>query len=43
MTQLPTLRGRGVTPNPSNRFERLTLEPDPATLAEDPAPANPVL
>ena len=38
MTELPTLRGRGVTPNPSNRFERLRLEPDPATVVEDPAP-----
>ncbi len=38
MTQLPTLRGRGVTPNPSNRFERITVERDPSTLAEDPAP-----
>ena len=38
MTRLPTLRGRGVTPNPSNRFERITLEPDPSTLLEDPAP-----
>ena len=38
MTQLPTLRGRGVTPNPPNRFERLTLERDPETLVEDPAP-----
>ena len=38
MTRLPTLRGRGVTPNPSNRFERVTLERDPSTLAEDPAP-----
>ena len=38
MTRLPTLRGRGVTPNPSNRFERITLERDPSTVAEDPAP-----
>jgi DNA repair photolyase len=38
MTRLPTLRGRGVTPNPANRFERLTLERDPSTVAEDPAP-----
>ena len=37
MTRLPTLRGRGVTPNPSNRFERVTLESDPSTLVEDPA------
>jgi len=32
MTQLLTLRGGGVTPNPSNRFERVTLELDPSTL-----------
>ena len=38
MTRLPTLRGRGTTPNPSNRFERITMELDPSTLAEDPAP-----
>jgi DNA repair photolyase len=38
MKDLPTLRGRGVTPNPSNRFERITLELDPSTLVEDPAP-----
>ena len=37
-TLLPTLRGRGVTPNPCNRFERITLELDPSTLVEDPAP-----
>ena len=38
MKRLPTLRGRGATPNPCNRFERITLELDPSTLAEDPAP-----
>ena len=38
MTRLPTLHGRGVTPNPCNRFERITLERDPGTVAEDPAP-----
>ena len=38
MTRLPTLRGRGVTPNPSNRFERISLERDPATVVEDPDP-----
>ena len=38
MTRLPTLRGRGVTPNPPNRFEHVTVERDPSTLAEDPAP-----
>ena len=38
MTRLPTLRGRGVTPNPTNRFERVTMERDPATVVEDPAP-----
>ena len=38
MTLLPTLRGRGVTPNPTNRFERVTVERDPSTLVEDPAP-----
>ena len=38
MTRLPTLRGRGVTPNPTNRFERLTMERDPSTVVEDPAP-----
>ena len=38
MTLLPTLRGRGVTPNPSNRFERVTMERDPSTVVEDPAP-----
>ncbi len=38
MTRLPTLRGRGTTPNPSNRFERITMELNPSTLAEDPAP-----
>ena len=37
MTRLPTLRGRGVTPNPTNRFERVTMERDPATVVEDPA------
>jgi DNA repair photolyase len=40
MTRLPTLRGRGTTPNPSNRFERITVEFDPSTLAEDPAPST---
>ncbi len=38
MTQLPTLRGRGVTPNPPNRFERLSVERETWSLAEDPAP-----
>ena len=38
MTKLPTLRGRGTTPNPAGRFERLTVERDAWTLAEDPAP-----
>ena len=37
MTRLPTLRGRGVTPNPTNRFECVTIERDPATVVEDPA------
>ena len=37
MTRLPTLRGRGVTPNPTNRFEGVTIERDPATVVEDPA------
>ena len=27
-----------MTPNPSNRFERVTLELDPSALVEDPAP-----
>ena len=38
MTRLPTLHGRGVTPNPCNRFESIKLERDPGTVAEDPAP-----
>ena len=38
MTRLPTLRGRGVTPNPASRFERITMERDPSTLVEDPDP-----
>ena len=35
MTRLPTLRGRGVTPNPASRFERITMELDPLEVAED--------
>ena len=38
MTRLPTLQGRGVTPNPANRFERITLELDPSSTRDDPAP-----
>jgi len=40
MTRLPTLRGRGATPNPPNRFERLSVERDEWSLAEDPAPST---
>ena len=40
MRQLPTLRGRGTTPNPPNRFERLSVERDEWSLAEDPAPST---
>ena len=40
MKQLPTLRGRGATPNPPNRFERLSVERDDWSLAEDPAPST---
>ncbi len=38
MTELPTLRGRGATPNPANRFERLTVEREAWSLAADPSP-----
>ena len=38
--QLPTLRGRGVTPNPPNRFERLSVERDEWSLTEDPDPGT---
>ncbi len=38
MHRLPTLPGRGATPNPAGRFERLEVERDAWTLAEDPAP-----
>ena len=40
MRPLPTLRGRGATPNPPNRFERLSVERDGWSLAEDPAPST---
>jgi DNA repair photolyase len=40
MKKLPTLRGRGVTPNPPNHFERLSVERDEWSLAEDPAPST---
>ena len=40
MTQLPTLRGRGITPNPPNRFERLSVERENWNLAEDPDPTT---
>lgn len=36
--RLPTFRGRGTSVNPAGRFERLTVERDAWTLAEDPAP-----
>lgn len=40
MTRLPTLRGRGTTPNPPNRFERLSVEREEWSLAEDPDPTT---
>ena len=40
MRELPTLRGRGTTPNPANRFERLSVERDVWSLAEEPAPTT---
>ncbi|WP_425145739.1 PA0069 family radical SAM protein [Deinococcus sp.] len=32
---LPTIRGRGAQANPSNRFERLHIQPGPSELAEE--------
>ena len=43
MRELPTLRGRGVTPNPANRFERLSVEREAWSVAEDPAPTTELL
>src|SRR5690349_20747214 len=37
----PTLKGRGASMNPRNRFERLTIEPDAETAQLDPAEQPP--
>lgn len=40
MRELPVVRGRGAPSNPANRFERLTVEREAWSLAEDPSPAT---